>query len=293
MKYLSLLSVLILTMTPALTAQDTVHVTAGWNIIGSVATGNASAVLCTEPPGIIVTAFYGYVPGVGYDQIDTLVKGVGYWVKVSGDGMVVFDGSCGGDTGVCSVPIVEYGGESYATVAIGTQCWLAKNLNVGTRIDGVNDQADNATLEKYCYNNDTANCTTYGGLYQWDEAMQYSATPGAPGICPPGWHIPTSAEFQTLSSAVGGDGNALKSVGQGTGGGAGTNASGFSALFAGDRDEGEGGFDELGSGGSLWSSTERDPIDANTLLLRPDDGIIDVDYYFVKGYGLSVRCLED
>jgi hypothetical protein len=83
-------------------------------------------------------------------------------------------------------------------------------------VTGVTAQTANDTIEKYCYNDDPLNCALYGGLYQWNEAMQWSTTPGTQGICPPGWHIPTYAEFQTLSSSVGGDGNALKAIGQGT-----------------------------------------------------------------------------
>ncbi|OIO07020.1 hypothetical protein COX68_03355 [Candidatus Falkowbacteria bacterium CG_4_10_14_0_2_um_filter_41_15] len=61
-----------------------------------------------------------------------------------------------------------------------------ENLNIGTRIDGTSDQIDNSILEKYCFDDSEVNCTTDGGLYQWDEAMQYSVTEEAQGICPPG-----------------------------------------------------------------------------------------------------------
>jgi uncharacterized protein (TIGR02145 family) len=63
---------------------------------------------------------------------------------------------------------------------------MAENLNIGTRIDGANNQANNGTIEKYCYSDNTSNCDTYGGLYQWDEAMQYVTTEGTQGICPSG-----------------------------------------------------------------------------------------------------------
>jgi len=86
-------------------------------------------------------------------------------------------------------------GKNYATVQIGTQCWMAQNLNVGTRIDGTATQANNGTIEKYCYSDNDANCTTYGGLYQWDEMMQYTTTQGVQGICPTGWHLPVDAEW--------------------------------------------------------------------------------------------------
>jgi uncharacterized protein (TIGR02145 family) len=126
---------------------------------------------------------------------------------------------------------VTYAGESYPTIQIGTQfgtqCWFQKNLNVGTMINGTTDQTNNNTLEKYCLNNDPANCTTYGGLYQWAEAVQYQdganistslTTPftgNVSGICPTGWHLPGAAEWSALTSLMGVSsvaGGALKST---------------------------------------------------------------------------------
>ena len=193
--------------------------------------------------------------------------------------------------GTCP-PTVTYAGKIYNTVLIGTQCWLRENLDVGTMVQGSVDQADNGTIEKYCYDNNPANCDTYGGLYQWNEAMQYSTTPGAQGICPPGWHIPTLAEFQTLQSAVGGDGNALKAVGQGGGSGAGTNRSGFSALLAGDRTN-SGYFDYLIYGAGVWSSTQYDATYAYYLFLHYADAAVYLLNGGYKTFGYSVRCLQD
>jgi hypothetical protein len=76
------------------------------------------------------------------------------------------------DGGPCATPTVTYAGKTYNTVQIGKQCWLKENLDVGTRINGSVNQTDNGTIEKYCYNDDPANCTTYGGLYTWNESMQ-------------------------------------------------------------------------------------------------------------------------
>jgi Fibrobacter succinogenes major domain (Fib_succ_major) len=112
-----------------------------------------------------------------------------------------------------NVATVDYAGKTYNTIAIGDQCWLKENLDVGTQINGSDNQSDNGTIEKYCANDDPANCATYGGLYQWKEAMQYVTTSGTKGICPIGWHIPTNAELQTLGTKVSNDGNALKAVG--------------------------------------------------------------------------------
>jgi uncharacterized protein (TIGR02145 family) len=185
--------------------------------------------------------------------------------------------------------VILYGGETYPTVQIESQCWFQKNLNVGTRIAGSSNQTSGNGIEKYCYNNLDANCVTYGGLYQWNEAMQYT-TSSTQGICPNGWHIPTYAELQTLKSAVVGDGNALKAIGQGTG----TNTSGFSALLAGFRGS-DGNFVNIGYYAYFWSSTK-------------GAGGSDTGAYYVRLYGsnsdllfgygsweggFSVRCLKD
>jgi uncharacterized protein (TIGR02145 family) len=98
-------------------------------------------------------------------------------------------------------------GKSYPTVQIGTQCWMAANLNYGSILTSSQVQNDNCISEKYCYNNVTGNCTKYGGLYQWDEVMKYDDTPAGQGLCPPGWHVPTDSEWTTLFNFY--QGNAL------------------------------------------------------------------------------------
>jgi uncharacterized protein (TIGR02145 family) len=57
------------------------------------------------------------------------------------------------------------------------------DLDVGTRINGNQDQTSGNGIEKYCYNDNQAYCDTFGGLYQWNEAMQYVTTLGTQGIC--------------------------------------------------------------------------------------------------------------
>jgi len=100
----------------------------------------------------------------------------------------------------CSgTPFVEYFGQTYGTVQIGDQCWMERNLDVGSFITSNSSPTDNDTIEKYCYNNDTSNCRKFGGLYVWDELMQYNEGVGAQGICPPGWHIPTDDEYVALT----------------------------------------------------------------------------------------------
>ncbi len=189
------------------------------------------------------------------------------------------------------IPSVTYEGKTYNTVQIGTQCWLKENLNVGTRIDVAQNASNNDTIEKYCYDNNETNCDTYGGLYQWNEAIQYDTSPGTRGICPSGWHIPTNAEFETLVSSVNNDGNALKSIGQGTFGGQGTNTSGFSALLVGFRHF-YNYFCNFGDIVYFWSTTENSSFGATSLGLLYNE-----DYIYVgsssKEYGFSIRCVKD
>jgi uncharacterized protein (TIGR02145 family) len=275
-------------------AQDTVQVKMGWNIIGSLDAGAVPDVLYTIPDSIITTSFFGYAPGAGYQSEDTLKMGGGYWVKVSQDGLIIFNPLAAAES--CGIKQVNYGGVIYNTVKIGNQCWLKENLNIGEIIQGGDTASNNGTVEKYCYDNDSANCAIYGGLYQWKETMQYETTEGVRGICPLGWHVPMYAEFQTLKSAVGDDGNTLKAIGQGTGGGTGTNTSGFSVLLSGFKygDVGLGYFGSLGSLVYFWSSTEYNATNAYNLNLHFDYSTIDLIYHHTGGYyGFSVRCLED
>jgi uncharacterized protein (TIGR02145 family) len=213
---------------------------------------------------------------------------------------------------------VSYAGESYPTVQIGTQCWFAKNLNVGTMIQGANDQTNNSTLEKYCYNNDPANCTTYGGLYQWAEAVQYqngasnttspnpAFTGNVRGICPTGWHMPSDAEYCTLTTFLdatvnctvygesgtdaGGKMKAVSGLWTSPNTGA-TNISGFSALPGGSRYT-NGSFYDIGNDTYFWSASES----SATIAIRPglnyDDSTI-LRYDDDKNYGSSARCLKD
>lgn len=115
------------------------------------------------------------------------------WKEINyGEGTIPgpWDGSCGDS--------ITYGGETYGSLQIGSQCWMSKNLNIGIRININQNQTDNNIIEKYCYDDDTLNCITYGGLYQWPELMQYVEITGSQGLCPVGWHIPTDEEYKTL-----------------------------------------------------------------------------------------------
>ena len=201
----------------------------------------------------------------------------------------------------------------YNTVLIGTQCWMAENLNIGTMINstsggtnGDGEQTDNSTTEKYCYYNNTSNCDIYGGLYQWNEIMQYVASgAGIQGICSDGWHLPTDDEWKTMEMALGlsqseaddtgwrgtDEGEKMKSTSGWNTNGNGTNSSGFNALPGGYRSS-NGSFYNLGNSGYWWSSSETSGTNAWYRHLYYDNDQVYRGSY-VKTYGFSVRCLKD
>ncbi|MFC2083758.1 FISUMP domain-containing protein [Bacteroidota bacterium] len=185
-----------------------------------------------------------------------------------------------------------YEDKKYNTVQIGDQCWLKENLDVGEMIDGVQNMTSNGEVEKYCWGDIPSNCVKYGGLYQWDEVMQYS-TESVQGICPDGWHIPAKAEYQSLIFAVDGNINDLKEIGQGTGVGVGTNVSGFSVLLVGNRND-DTRFIGEGKYAHFWTSSEVNSIYAHRLLLRYDTASYDLSRSTVyKTHGFQVRCIKD
>ncbi|HZJ34787.1 MAG TPA: FISUMP domain-containing protein, partial [Candidatus Angelobacter sp.] len=179
-------------------------------------------------------------------------------------------------------------------LAVGTQVWAKANLNVGTRIAGVTNQTNNAILEKYCYSDTESNCTTYGGLYQWNEAMQYVTTQGAQGICPTGSHIPSDNDWKILEMQLGmsqaqADATSFRGTDQGTqlkSGG----ASGLNMPLAGHRGV-LGPFYNLSYYASLWSSSESSAT-AWKRYLASALATVDRDPDS-KDNGFSVRCLKN
>jgi uncharacterized protein (TIGR02145 family) len=93
----------------------------------------------------------------------------------------------------------------YSTIALGDRCWMANNLDVGERIPTTDAQVASDRIQKYCYGDDESMCTRFGGLYQWDHAMQFTEAEGAAGVCPAGWHIPTDQEWKDLEIVLGMD----------------------------------------------------------------------------------------
>jgi uncharacterized protein (TIGR02145 family) len=89
----------------------------------------------------------------------------------------------------------------YPTVQIGAQCWMQTNLDFGITIDDFTQQTDNCISERYL-----SLVNSHLSFYQWNELMRYTSTPASQGNCPPGWHIPTSDEWDQLLSYYNGPG---------------------------------------------------------------------------------------
>jgi uncharacterized protein (TIGR02145 family) len=220
----------------------------------------------------------------------------------------------------CGSPLTdERDGQTYQTILIGEQCWMAENLNYGTMINSSAPgqlQTDNGIIEKYCYNNNSSNCNTYGGLYEWDEMMQYHPADDGDegsiqGICPEGWHLPTHNEWKTLEITLGMTQEDADAYGQrGTNEGcklAGNESlwyngtldanaefgtSGFSALPAGERPDIDGLYYDLSFYAYFWTTTE---YNTDNYLARRL-GFYDTEvylHYYPRAYGMSVRCVKD
>ena len=216
----------------------------------------------------------------------------------------------------------ERDGQTYKTIKIGTQTWMAENLNYAyTGIPYNFDRKDSSDSISWCYNDSAEYCAKYGRLYTWAAAMDSAAllsdngegcgfevecTPTYPvrGICPSGWHVPTYEEFETLFEAVGNRriaGLVLKSFEGWHENGNGTYDFGFKALPAGSRNH-EGRFGNEGDLALFWSSTTLKYSRAEYMCLDWDEE--EASYWIgdnylewvakrYKTYGFSVRCVKD
>ncbi|MCD4747147.1 MAG: PKD domain-containing protein, partial [Bacteroidales bacterium] len=244
---------------------------------------------------------------VWVNSIGDMKPDEGYLVKMNAPDVLIYPGST---SFTCGDPFTDTrDGQIYNTVQIGDQCWMAENMNIGTMINGNNNQTNNDVIEKYCYDNNLVNCETYGGLYQWDEMMEYTTQQGIQGICPEGWHIPTDDEWKVLEGTVDsqypvGDpiwnntswrgydaGFNIKSNYGWSYGGNGIDLYEFTAIPAGIRDL-SGNFIKFGESATFWSSNNSGSNKAWDRGLAPDRTTIDRHNY-EKGYGWSVRCLKD
>jgi uncharacterized protein (TIGR02145 family) len=210
--------------------------------------------------------------------------------------------------------ISDIDGNSYNTVLIGTQCWTKENLKVTKYNDNTLISLDAsggpggtsgtwaATTGAYTiYGNESstgANATNYGFLYNW-YAAKGIATAGSTtykNICPTGWHVPTDAEWTTLTDYLGGvsvAGGKMKSTSSlwnspNTGA---DNTSGFTALPGGYRSN-VGSFNNVRNNAFFWSATENGS-NAWYRYLGFNNGLVNRNGNLSKSVGASVRCLRD
>jgi uncharacterized protein (TIGR02145 family) len=182
---------------------------------------------------------------------------------------------------LCKTEVVdacEYGtltddrdGQTYKTVKIGDQVWMAENLNY-----------ENGN--SMCYSDDTTKCSKSGRIYTWDAAKE---------VCPSGWHLPDSLEWEALFSAVGTRGMAGRNLKSTTGwanNGNGVDAYGFSVLPIAFWDVSE--FIARDEYAKFWSSTEvgADKAELQDFYMSYDSVL---HGSFSKKMALSVRCLKD
>jgi len=180
-------------------------------------------------------------------------------------------------------------GQKYKTVKIGTQTWMAENMNVKTGTS-------------WCYDDDESNCKKYGRLYAWQTAVKM--------VCPSGWRLPSRNDWDDLGRAAGGErkpddkgnidwygaGKKLKAKSgwnnrKDGSGGNGTDDFGFSALPGGSRGF-DGDFYDAGGFGNWWTATEDYYVNAYNRGMGYDyDNVVEDN--LEKSYGFSVRCVAD
>lgn len=190
----------------------------------------------------------------------------------------------------CGAPLVDArDGKRYPTVAIGEQCWTARNLDHGHEVPDARPR-DPAAVEKTCYGNDPASCDVYGGLYTWAEAQ---------GACPSGWHLPSREEWEALARELGPAvaGEKLKAGKASLPPFDGTDAVGFRALPGGVAFRGR--FGRQGHWATFWTATETGPERAVSVTLDrlwyaepPRYRSLVMDELFLKENAFSVRCVS-
>jgi len=195
--------------------------------------------------------------------------------------------------------VTDIDGNTYKTIKIGDQCWMAENLKVthfrnGDEIPNVTDNNIwiNLTSGALCnYNNDEANVTTNGRLYNW-YAIQDSRN-----LAPNGWHVPSDAEWQTMINFLGGSaaGGKLKEAGTqhwNSPNTDATNESGFTALPSGARGDYVSPYGDMGNYAYFWTSTQWEINSAIHRTLYYNSAT--VGYVSQqKRMGLSIRCVKD
>jgi uncharacterized protein (TIGR02145 family) len=290
--------------------------------IGTATAGNAQATVTFTAPvsnggsaitGYTVTSSPGSITGTGTASpitVTGLTNGTAYTFTITATNAIGTSVASSASNSVTPLgPITDIDGNIYNIVTIGAQVWMAENLRTtkysdGTPIPNITDNTTWIALTTGAYSdysNTPANSITYGRLYNWyvvdNNAATKVASNGGRNVCPTSWHVPSDAEWTTLTTYLGGEsiaGDKLKESGTAhwaspnTGA---TNETGFTALPGGNRG-GDGLYYIIGNYGFWWSSTEystwyawkRNMHYDGTSVNRAND---------IKVLGYSVRCVRD
>lgn len=171
----------------------------------------------------------------------------------------------------------ERDGQTYRTVKIGDQVWMAENMNADE--DG-----------SVCYRDSSKYCDVYGRLYSWDAAMK---------VCPEGWRLPDTTDWSILFKSVGGKDNAathLKATSSwdSNGDGNGDDKFGFSAFAAGGSDTGSDlKYAGKGNSAAFWTSEVKNSYDAWGVGMYWADSYPTIDEGSLASNRRSVRCIKD
>ena len=241
------------------------------------------------------------INSTNYDPGTLQENTIYYWKIIAKDikgdstpGAVWHFTTTGGSPFTCGDPLTDpRDSQVYPTVQIGNACWMAKNINIGDMVNGSQGQANNQTIEKFCYDDDADNCISHGGLYQWDEMMQYGSDKNSQGICPNGWHVPTDVEYMEMEMAIGmPQSEVLKSGLRGTDEGSKLKAggsSGFEGLLGGYHNGGA--FLSKGSYGTFFTSEVASNLAWCRYLFNDNSQVLRDKYE--KSFAFSVRCVKD
>jgi uncharacterized protein (TIGR02145 family) len=207
----------------------------------------------------------------------------------------------------CPSTVVDVDGNVYGVAEIAGQCWTTSHLRTRHYQDGspVTDGTGLASSAwtalstdsltgAYCYpDGDSLNEPLYGLLYN------ANAPNDARGLCPSGWHVPSTGAYTDLIDAFGGGTSAFDALANApsdTPSWNGSNASGFSAQPAGLRSTG-GGFGNIGTTNYIWTSTPGTFATSTGTILLSGSGSGGSVLIFTNGVqdrgGHSVRCVKD
>jgi uncharacterized protein (TIGR02145 family) len=250
--------------------------------LGSMSWGSPSNV----DAGLFVYFFNGGSPVLTVDSITLYVDGIEYELEYDSENGVHLNASVlldpfppAGQTCEIKLRYTLAPEPTFPEVTIGTQTWMSVNLDVDDGLGGI-----------YAYDDNEANVATYGRLYTWDAAVRVAASID-------GWHLPSDAEWTTLTTYLGGEsvaGGKLKETGTthwaspNTGA---TNETGFTAMPGGARDS-NGSFSNIGYVGYWWSATEFNAASAWYRVMLTHDSAVGIGYSD-KEVGYSIRLIKD